>query len=103
MSIYDTPDDPRRVAGPGELPDDPDYDGPIHDRDPDADRDRLIEDGRFGEVQHGNQFQEQGCFYRGSLISDCLAASALAAHSDFCLAHGLPQPKSPNQPKSDEQ
>ncbi len=62
---------------------------PDEDYDPSA---AILDTGKFGEVQHGNQFQEQGCFYSGSLIEDCASVvkqAALQAHNDFLLANGL--------------
>ncbi len=89
-------DNPERVGGEGEAPSD--YQRPERDEDADYERhrddeisDRLREEGRFGETTHGNQFQEQGCFYSGSLVTDCIAVAALRAHSDFCLTHGISQ------------
>lgn len=59
----------------------------------DAERaaEELRESGKFGSVEHGKD-------YNGSLQLDCVSAlkqSALQAHSDFCLANGLPKPKAP--------
>lgn len=68
------------------------YKNQIEEEDCERARAALLDSGRFGETDHGNQFQEQGCFYSGDLKLDCASAikqSALMAHADFCVANGM--------------
>jgi hypothetical protein len=69
MSIYDTPDDPRRVAGPDELDDD------LPEREPidcmDAYKDLLeAEDAERAQNEVRNS-------YRGNLTEDCSIAEGM--------------------------
>lgn len=73
-------DDPNRVS-------DEDYDGYDtsglnHETDPDDERDRLRDEGFFGEAQHGKDYPGSA----GDFLEDCLAA---APGSILALMGGL--------------
>lgn len=91
--MYNTPDDPNRVADedyqPARSRDERDpmdaYKDLLEAEEAERAAEELRESGKFGSVEHGKD-------YSGSLQLDCVAAlkqSALQAHEDFLVTHGL--------------